>query len=98
MGIWEAIMMLTFGLSWPMAIFKTIKAKNPAGKSLFFAWLIMLGYVAGIINKFASYDPRTFWVVWLYVLNLVMVAFDTVMVYYYRAQNRKRSGTPCEKC
>ncbi len=96
MGIWEAIMMLAFGLSWPMAIWKTIKAKNPAGKSLFFAWLIMFGYVAGIINKFVSYDPRNFWVVWLYGANLAMVAFDTIMVYYYRAVNRKRSACVCE--
>ena len=40
MGIWEALMMFAFGFSWPMQIIKTVRTKNPAGKSLVFLFLI----------------------------------------------------------
>lgn len=81
MGIFEAIMLVCFGASWPVSIVKTYKVKNPVGKSIGFLLLIIIGYVAGIINKITgSMD----WVLWLYVLNLVMVSADLFLVIYYR--------------
>ena len=46
-SVWEVIMMVCFGFSWPFAIVKTIRAKNPAGKSYLFLTLIIVGYAAG---------------------------------------------------
>ena len=85
MSVLEAIMMLCFGLSWPMSIYRTYKVKNPAGKSIVFLWLIIIGYLAGILNKiFGKMD----WVVWLYAVNALMVATDLFLVCLYRARNR----------
>ena len=81
MSIYEAIMLICFGASWPVSIWRTYKVKNPVGKSVIFLLLIIIGYVAGIINKvLGTLD----WVLWLYVLNLVMVSSDMILVIYYR--------------
>ena len=81
MNIFEAIMLICFGASWPVSIWKTFKVKNPVGKSVGFLWLIIIGYVAGIINKVLG---KTDWVLALYILNTVMVSADLFLVIYYR--------------
>ena len=87
--MWEAVMLLCFGASWPTAIIKTVRAKNPAGKSIGFMVLIIIGYIAGIINKFVN-NPAAFtdWVMWLYVVNTMMVATDLTLVIHYRRLRR----------
>ena len=89
---WEAIMLICFGVSWPTAIMKTVQAKNPAGKSIYFMILIISGYLAGIINKFVI-NPAAYcdWVRWLYVVKTLMVSTDLTLVLYYR-QRRKKLG------
>ena len=80
MSVFEAIMLLCFGASWPMSIVKTIKAKNPAGKSLLFLYLVLLGYISGCLHKyFYSWDP----IFWLYAVNGMMVATDIILTHYY---------------
>lgn len=80
MSIFEAIMMVCFGASWPLAIIKTYKSKNPAGKSIPFLVMIEIGYLSGILHKiFGECD----WVITLYILNFIMVAADIVLTLYY---------------
>ena len=80
------IMLMCFGAAWPLSIYKSYTSKSVAGKSVFFLYVIMIGYVSGIINKLLyHYD----WVVFLYVLNLLMVTTDLLL--YYR--NLKLSQT-----
>ncbi len=78
-------MMVCFGVSWPLSICKTIRVKNPAGKSIAFLWLIIAGYLAGIVSKIVSGNAD--WVIGLYALNALMVATDLALVYFYRARN-----------
>ena len=85
MDIFEAIMMVCFGASWPMSIWKTIKVKNPLGKSRVFLWLVEIGYLAGIIYKLSRPD----WVIALYILNALMVATDIFFVMKYGAMRRR---------
>ena len=47
MDIFEAIMMVCFGASWPVSIWKTVKVKNPIGKSVIFLWLVEIGRKIG---------------------------------------------------
>jgi len=77
----EIIMLLCFGASWPFAVYKTWTTKLTAGKSPVFLWLVIIGYLSGMVHKFLhSYD----WVVALYLLNTLMVAVDLVLYYRYR--------------
>ena len=85
-NIFEAIMMICFGVSWPMSIAKTIKVKDPKGKSIAFLMLIEIGYISGIIFKIQHFD----WGILLYILNGVMVATDLLLVLYYR--HLRKSG------
>ena len=81
MTVFEAIMLICFGASWPVSIWRTYTVKNPVGKSIGFLLLIIIGYIAGIINKLVG---TLDWVLGLYILNLIMVASDLVLVIYYR--------------
>ena len=50
--LFEALMMICFGVSWPVAIYKTVRTKRTEGKSFLFLLLILAGYLAGIAAKF----------------------------------------------
>ena len=85
--IFEIIMVLCFGASWPMNIYRSYKARTAKGKSLAFLVLISIGYVAGIISKFmnAAYMAEfasKWYVLVFYCINLVMVCID--MALYFR--------------
>lgn len=81
MSIFEIAMLVCFGISWPLSIYKQYKSKSSGGKSRVFALIVLLGYVFGILHKI-SY--RFDYVVLLYVLNLGMVAIDLLLTIYYR--------------
>ena len=79
MSIFEIGMLVCFGFAWPTAIHKSIKSKSIEGKSLLFIYVVMTGYVFGIVHKFMySLDI----VVILYIINLLMVFTDLIL--YYR--------------
>jgi hypothetical protein len=78
----ETIMLICFGISWPISIMKLIKVKQASGKSKFFLGLIFFGYLAGIANKFL-YDTTHSPIVWLYVLNACMVFVDLLLTIRY---------------
>ena len=89
--VFEMIMLICFGASWPFALLKTIRVKNPAGKSLLFMYLILIGYISGILNKIPGighYDH----VLWLYVLNTLMVFTDLVLTQYYLIRRRREAA------
>lgn len=82
--ILEAVMIISFGVSWPMNIIKSIKTRTTKGKSLAFLCLIFFGYIAGVSSKLIS--GKITYVFAFYVLNLVMVGADIVLYYF----NHKR--------
>ena len=93
MNIWVGIMLLCFGASWPSAIAKTIRVKNPAGKSFIFMTLIILGYISGIIGHLSVNGCNSFRqiVFWLYVADVLMVGTDFALSLYYH-NKRKKAG------
>ena len=81
MSVFEAVMLICFGISWPVSIAKTLRTKVVCGKSPLFLAIVCLGYVCGIIHKaFYSYD----WIIILYTMNMVLVAVDLALYYRYR--------------
>ena len=52
--ILEIVMLVAFGFSWPISLFKNIKARSTKGVSILFYIMILFGYVAGIISKFTN--------------------------------------------
>lgn len=86
----EAMMLICFGASWPIAIRKTYTAKRVDGKSRGFLMIIFVGYICGIVAKFiksATTGEAVDWVTALYALNAVLVATDLMLVLKYHAVN-----------
>lgn len=89
--ILEAVMIVCFGLSWPLNIAKLLKSGTAKGTSVMFYYFIDLGYIAGIAAKFIKLQNgiQTPWYVWFfYVLNFFMVLAGIII--YYR--NKKRDA------
>lgn len=78
--ILEMLMVIAFGISWPLNIIKSYKARTAKGKSLLFLLFIFFGYVCGILSKVIT-DNITY-VFIFYCINIVMVLIDIVL--YYR--------------
>ena len=72
--IFEAIMVICFGLSWPLSVYKSYKSRTAKGMSLFFEVFIWLGYVSGIMGKLVTHNITYVFV--FYILNIVMVSID----------------------
>ena len=83
----EAIMLVCFGLSWPMNLIKNIKAKTAKTMSLKFILLIIFGYVAGITAKIINHQIN--YVLIVYFLNIAVVSLNLV-VYFI---NKRRDKT-----
>ena len=86
MSVYEALMLICFGASWPVAVLKTYRTKNVKGKSKFFLTLIILGYLFGIINKILNSMDIVFW---LYVINLLLVSSDMFLCILYTNRNTR---------
>jgi lipopolysaccharide export LptBFGC system permease protein LptF len=85
MSVFEIFMLLCFGFAWPIAILKSIRSKSIEGKSLIFIYVILFGYVFGMLHKIIySLD----FVIILYFINFCMVFID-LMLYYRNRRNRK---------
>ena len=85
--VFEMLMVLSFGLSWPISIVKTLKSKTAKGKSPVFIGLIVFGYICGITSKLLSKNIT--YVFAFYCLNLVMTSFDLCLNLYYRNKESK---------
>jgi hypothetical protein len=89
MSPFEIGMMVCFGASWPFSVHKTWKTKIGTGKSFVFMWLVIIGYLSGIIHKIVyNYDL----VIWLYVFNAIMVGTDLVLSYYFVRTSEAREA------
>lgn len=88
----EALMILCFGISWPISIRKSYISGTARGKSLFFEVFIWIGYIFGIARKWMLWrafraaaetpDPL-FLLGWIfYILNFIAISLD--MLLYFR--------------
>ena len=86
-NILEAFMLVCFGLSWPLSLYKNIKAKTAKSMSLQFTLLIITGYISGIIAKIANNSIN--YVLVIYILNLVIVSAN-IVVYFINLRYDKK--------
>lgn len=83
----EALMLVCFGVSWPVSIAKALRTRFVRGKSWVFMTLVIIGYISGVLHKCLNPEPSTghvSLVVWLYIFNLAMVAVDLLLYVLYR--------------
>jgi hypothetical protein len=84
--VFEAIMIFCWGISWPAALMKTIRARSVEGVSILFLWLVFIGYVSGIFFKIFTARSEGFInpVIILYIFNFVMVGAELILYYRFR--------------
>ena len=82
-----SVMLVCFGLSWPISVVKNIKSKTAKNMSLRFILLIVVGYIAGISAKIilGSFN----YVLVVYVLNLAIVSIN-IPVYFINKKYDKK--------
>ena len=78
-SVFETIMLVCFGCSWPLNVIKSYKARTARNMSLPFILLIITGYIAGIAAKLIS-GQITF-VLGAYFLNLAIVLVN-LFIYF----------------
>lgn len=81
---YEILMLICFGVSWPVALLKTYQTKSVKGKSILFLFLVLLGYIFGVAHKLIySFD----YVIWLYIINGLLVFTDMALWFVYKDNN-----------
>ena len=91
--IFETIMLLCFGISWPFNIAKSLNSRTAKGKSLQFEICVVIGYLFGIAGKFVGGNVT--YVVAVYVLDLLMVTTDILLTCRNRRLDRLAEEKEC---
>lgn len=89
-SVFESVMLVCFGLSWPLNVVKAYRARTAKGMSLPFILLIISGYIAGITAKLIS--GQTNYVLIVYFLNLAIVSIN-ILVYFRNVTLDRRAAT-----
>jgi len=92
--LFEAAMIVCWGISWPAAVVKTFRTKTVEGVSVVFLWFVFFGYVSGICFKLAEFaaEGRLNPVIGLYLFNFAWVAAEVVLYYRYRVRSSRVAG------
>ena len=89
-SLMEMMMVICFGISWPLNISKAWKARTAKGASVLFYWFIWIGYICAITGKIALilhnapqpwYESVKWYVMFFYILNTLMVS-GGILIYY----------------
>lgn len=86
--ILEFAMLLCFGLSWPISVWKSLKTRSTQGKSVVFISAIIIGYIFGIVSKIVGGQCN--YVLIIYCFNLAVVSTDLVL--YFRNRKLEKQG------
>lgn len=89
-AVLEAIMLVCFGLSWPINAIKAWRAQTATGTSGLFLALITVGYVAGIAAKFVG--GMVNWVIVVYFINLTSLIVNWLVYLRNRSLDAKREA------
>ena len=97
--ILEIIMIVSFGASWPLNLYKSVKSRTAKGKSLFFEVFLLVGYAFGIARKiiqatvFESSGFIFFLSFVFYVLNFIAISIDGALYFRNSRLDKERDAT-----
>lgn len=93
MSIFEAGMLICFGMAWPANIYKSYVTRSAVGKSSLFIIIVIAGYISGIIHKMLYSRDL---VMVLYIINLTMVLVDGLLYVRNKRLDRLRAAGVAE--
>lgn len=85
----ESVMLICFGISWPISVYKSATSKSTKGKSVVFIIAILIGYIAGISGKILSGNIN--YVLAIYIFNFIIVSVD-LMLYFINKKREKNAN------
>ena len=91
----EAGMVICFGLSWPVSVLKSWRARTAKGKSAVFGCFILLGYTLAITGKLITHNIT--YVFFFYILNWIMVLIDMILYWRNHRLDRMSEEASCAK-
>lgn len=86
--IFEVIMLICFGISWPISCYKSFVSKSTKGKSCVFIIAIIIGYISGILSKIVGNNIN--YTLILYIINIIFVSCDLVL-YFINKKNEAKN-------
>ena len=87
-------MLVAFGFSWPFNIAKSWRSRTARGKSVMFEFIVIFGYLVGLVGKLITYSRTGVWPysIWFYFADIAMVATDIVLYFRNTALDRRAEG------
>lgn len=105
-SIMEMMMVVLFGISWPLNIIKAWKSRTAKGISLMFYLFIWLGYLFALTGKFTLihnnapqpwYETVHWYVMFFYVLNILMVTVGIAIYFRNRMLDSKTNTVKVQR-
>lgn len=90
--IFESIMLICFGVSWPISVYKSATSHSTKGKSAVFIAAILVGYLAGIVGKLVGGNVN--YVLAIYIFNFVVVSLDFALFFVNKKREKRNENTP----
>ena len=90
----EIGMLVAFGCSWPFNILKSWRSRTARGKSVVFEFIVIFGYLVGLLGKFSTWNRTGVWAysIWFYFADIAMVAIDIALYFRNTALDRRRDA------
>ena len=86
--VFEMMMLVCFGLSWPFNIAKSLRSRTAKGKSVLFEIMIIIGYLCGVTGKLIGGNIT--YVLAFYALDILLVSTDLILTFRNRKLDRER--------
>lgn len=88
--VFEMIMLVCFGLSWPFNITKSLRSRTAKGKSVLFEIMIIIGYLSGVAGKLIGGNMT--YVLAFYAVDILLVSTDLILTFRNRKLDRERES------
>ena len=88
-NILETLMIVSFGISWPMNVIRTYRSRSTKGKSILFYYFILFGYICGVFAKILSGTFNLAF--YFYFPNIILVVTDTIL--YFRNKRLEKENS-----
>lgn len=98
-SIMEMMMVVCFGISWPLNILKAWKSHTARGMSLLFYAFIWIGYIFALTGKFILihhnapqpwYETVHWYVMLFYIINILMVSLGIIIYFRNKLSDLKK--------
>lgn len=89
----EIIMLVLFGLSWPLNISKSLRSRTTLGKSVAFEFIVVTGYFFGVAAKLITLAQTGVlqYSLFFYLIDIALVSAD-IGIYFRNLKIDKKEG------